>query len=907
MTRATMTSPLRMLACTLAVLVLTGCAGNGVPRLDPSGEHLFVYNPPPPASGYPVAACPPGTVPTPAPAVAAPVAGPPAIVSVPTPPPAPVAVPATNGLQPVPMPQLSGAAPVVVPVAVSPYADAAVTLAPACRAVPIGAEVILVAGVRGGDNYLRTNRRLDWTLAPGSVGQFTNIEGKRFEDYLVADFSRVGVISSTQAIGSTGRVAERVGQGGSVYVARGEGWIGVRSAVEGVTRVTVAAPEVVVPAERVKMATIYWYDAQYSFPEPVVTPPGTKGTLTTTVWKMTSRCPLPGWTVRYELTGGPQAIFVPSSSTAVEVLTDTAGRASVEIVQKDPSPGTSQIRVQLFRPADQSSPRFLVRDGGTAVSWAEGAAAATPSVPVLPGPMTTAPSTVAPPATAAPPRIPPPTSPATVIPPPSGGTGTLPNTSPPAETRPAPAAVSMLEVRVTQRTSAELGANVTFNVEIANRGQTTAHGVEVKDTYDAGLEPQLPHLAAGASIPNPIGLSLGDVAAGDTRQFSITFRVTRSGQLCHRVEAIATDGGRASKDSCIRVEPAAAASPTPSGSGAATPPIMPQTMPLEIHVTPEVATANVGQLVVFTANIRNLTQQPVPGVTVSQQNDATLSVENATEGVKYSGTQCVWNVSAIPPGRTIPVRVQCRCRQAAAKACCRFAVSVPEMRPVDETACIEITAANPPRDGNAAPAPPAAPPSRLAVQVDNRNTVNVGQNQQFLVQISNDGDTAENDIVVTVQLPAGSSFVTQESDPGVPVPQQPGEVRFGQLAELPPAFEEDLSGNGNHVAARPDDFAGHGRQPPSAARGPREHDGGGGAVRRERGERRPERACAVPAGPCVLHIAAGTAQACSGLQLKARSSLNSRQIPLPKIFVSCTMDSMIVVGQGRTTCRASGA
>ena len=137
---------------------------------------------------------------------------------------------------------------------------------------------------------------------------------------------------------------------------------------------TVVAPTVVDPSQRAKTATIYWYDAQYSFPEPVVTPPGTKGTLTTTVWKMTTRCPLGGWTVRYEMTGGPQAIFVPSGSTAVEVPTDAGGRASVQIVQKDPSPGTSQIRVQLFHPADQCNPRYVVRDGCTAVSWATGGA-----------------------------------------------------------------------------------------------------------------------------------------------------------------------------------------------------------------------------------------------------------------------------------------------------------------------------------------------------------------------------------------------------------------------------------------------------------------------------------------------------------------------------------------------------
>ncbi len=243
------------LASTLAVLALAGCADCRLPRLDPSGEHLFTFDPPPAAVP---AACPPGTVP----AAAAPVATP-AVAAAPGQGDSPIfadtkigTVPASNGLQPVPMPQISGvapvAAPVAVPVAVSPYADAAVTLAPAIRAVPIGAEVILVAGVRGGDNYLRTNRRLDWSLAPGSVGQFSDIQGKRFEDYLVADFGRVRIISSTQALGSTGRVAERVGQGGSVRVASGEGWIGVRSAVEGVTRVTVVAPEVVVPATRAR-------------------------------------------------------------------------------------------------------------------------------------------------------------------------------------------------------------------------------------------------------------------------------------------------------------------------------------------------------------------------------------------------------------------------------------------------------------------------------------------------------------------------------------------------------------------------------------------------------------------------------------------------------------------------------
>jgi uncharacterized repeat protein (TIGR01451 family) len=649
------------------------------------------------------------------------------------------------------------AAPAVAAV-VSPYSDAAVTLAPCSRVAPIGAEVILVAGVRGGDNYLRTNRRLDWFIVPGSVGQFTDIGGKHFEDYLVADFSRPRIISNCSAVGTTTRVAERVGQGDSIYVARGESWIAVRSPVEGVTRVTVAAPEVVVPAERAKTAAIYWYDAQYRFPEPVVTPPGTKGTLTTTVWKLTNRCPRAGWIVRYELTGGPQAIFVPSGSTAVEVPTDATGRASVEIVQKDPSPGTSQIRVQLLRPADQSSPQFVVRDGFTAVSWTDQTAATpvlTPAAPTLPGPVSTTP-----PATSPPPTItPPPTTPAS---------------SP---------AISVLDLKVTQRTAAVVGSNVTFDIDVTNRGTTVASRVIVRDTFEAGLE----HVS-----PSPIEFSLGELAPGETRRHAVTFRVAKPGQLCHRVEALAADGGRAvPQNSCVEaVAPTIANPPSPPktypGPNASPSPAAPTGPPLAIQVTSQAAMATVGQYVVFTATVRNLTQQALANVRVSQESDAALVVAGYTEGGVKQGKEWVWNIPTFPPGRDVRVQVQCKCGQAAPKACCRFTVALGDGQAVDsQRACIEIAAAGP-LPGGGETTPPPAVPSRLSVSVGNRNTVTAGNNQQFLVSVSNDGEAAENDIVVTVQLPPGSMLVKAEGpEPSVTFQQQAGVVRFSPIAELP--------------------------------------------------------------------------------------------------------------------------
>ena len=57
------------------------------------------------------------------------------------------------------------------------------------------------------------------------------------------------------------------------------------------------------------------------------------------------------------------------------------------------------------------------------------------------------------------------------------------------------------------------------------------------------------------------------------------------------------------------------------------------------------------------------------------------------------------------------------------------------------------------------------------------------------MSVSNDGDAAENDIVVTALLPPGLSLVQRGTfgpDAGVTFQQQAGQVRFSPLAELPP-------------------------------------------------------------------------------------------------------------------------
>ena len=204
----------------------------------------------------------------------------------------------------------------------------------------------------------------------GQCGAIHRDRREQLANFLVGDFTHPRLVSATSAVGSTTRVDQQAGAPGkSVHVDRGQGWVTVSSAVEGVSHVTVVAPEVVVPEERTKSATIFWVDAECGFPTPAIIPAGSKQSLTTTVWRHSNHCPRPGWIVRYETVCGPPAVFGPTGPPSIEAPTNEAGQANVEIVEKDPSPGTSQIRVQVIRPADSCGERLTVKESSVLVTW----------------------------------------------------------------------------------------------------------------------------------------------------------------------------------------------------------------------------------------------------------------------------------------------------------------------------------------------------------------------------------------------------------------------------------------------------------------------------------------------------------------------------------------------------------
>ena len=138
-------------------------------------------------------------------------------------------------------------------------APVAVTVRPQRTVAPVGSVVVLVAGVQTGDGYLRTNERLEWTMAPGSVGQFLAVEDNGWVDFLLGDFNRPRIVNNAFAIGSTSRESMSLNRGtpcDNLCVLRGQSWITVASGVEGTSHVTVFAPGVVCCDHRMEEAVI---------------------------------------------------------------------------------------------------------------------------------------------------------------------------------------------------------------------------------------------------------------------------------------------------------------------------------------------------------------------------------------------------------------------------------------------------------------------------------------------------------------------------------------------------------------------------------------------------------------------------------------------------------------------------
>jgi len=809
----------RVCAAALAVcaLLAAGCETLQVPRIDPSGERIFIVPPVRTAPAY-----------------------------------APAAVPGAA------VPSMS------------------VSVAPREMVTPVGREVILLATVcdRG---RASPKRRLEWSIAPGGVGHFVAVGRNTLIDRLAGDFNKTEKVDNTFAVGSTARGSFALDRGtptpgDDVCVERGQGWVSLTSPVEGTSRVTVYVPDVPHWETRTATAEIHWIDAGWQLPSPALGPAGGSQVLTTTVTRPSDGTPRAGWVVRYEILDGPPAGFLPDLARAVEVTTDSSGRAGVEIAQEQPARGENRVRVEIIRPAGLAGAaggRIVLAREVVLATWTGPGLAVRKSAPAEAGIGATLTYRI---------EV---SNPGDLPAEDVRVTDALPEGITFLESTPAaqqsgstlewslgqliPAASQTIElrcraevfgevanradatasgglsashtattrviapkveVRIDGPQQAAVGGGAKFLISITNCGQVPTGELRIKDRLDPGFE----HPVA---IRGAIERKIESLGPGETQQVDVTLTATRAGRLCHTVEVIGPEGVRATAEACVTVaaegggvpglqpttppelEPSPPLEPSPRPSPPAfgpsksapaaepgpleqppsgtLPPLQPfqppgeTAQPLDESVQPPAepqgrAAVSVrvtaprevteGEVARFFIDVTNTGERPLTNVEVVNRYDPELAPKKASDGYRIRGTSLSWTLDRLVVGQTMPLEMHCECQRAAEAACNRVTVSSAEGAQARGEACVKIRPA----------------PGELSIAVaDLRDPVAVKKGLTYEVRVTNRGRTSARSLALTATVPDGMipDPIGTSGPAGVDL-MQGQTVQFKALAEIAP-------------------------------------------------------------------------------------------------------------------------
>ncbi len=784
-----------------------GCAGHRVPAIDPSGDRIF--------SGAstaivsPFAECP-LLHPSP-PRGAAPGCAPvqPVVPVVPALPLAACPQPLAIAAQPIPQP--------APPVCNEPFRAPATAAAPCATAppgpiltvtpkeivAPVCSEVIVGAGLCNSAGYFLTGQPLEWMIPPDSVGQIVQV-GKEtrtgFTSYFRGSPHKLG---TNYVRAYTSSIAQTIDRGTAsplddVSLAKGQSWISVTSPTEGTTHVTVWAPKEKDWERRRTTARIHWVDAKWTFPAPQIARFGQPARLTTRIVR-SNGAPVPGWIVRYDVADGPEASFGAAGVKSVAPTTGIDGSTTVELVPNTTTPGITQVRVQIIRPATGRGDPLdgkIIGQGLTSVTWSSPGlqvrASGPESVPID-GTLSY--------------RVEVANSGDLVardvklsfIPPRSVSVlSSVPQASPLGQTlawrlgdmRPRSTTVvqincratmvadiraafraesterlvaegvvstrvfaSALLVRMTGPETVEVGQTAQFRIELTNTSRTAMTNVRVRDTYDPGL-------TEVNNKRSPIDIDIDQIQPGETKPFAVTFTVNEPGKQCHRIDVTADGGHAASARGCVTGV---------SAGTAPMPPPRPQPSRVSLEIKP-VVPIEVGKKGVVQVDVINVGTTPITNVQLLIEHAASLSPVQASPDASADDSSVSWQIASIGPSQRVSRQVEYEGLQADPRATVRATIVSDQTAEQAKEATIRVVAPaiTPPMGGKAGPAaPPAANANNLQISAaDNPDPVKAGAEITYLIDVTNAGGKDDGDVVLTFMLPAGFTYKSLSESTG---------------------------------------------------------------------------------------------------------------------------------------------
>lgn len=235
---------------------------------------------------------------------------------------------------------------------------------------PVRTQHVMVATVKDKDGKTLPNRRVEWMIAEGSVGDIVEVDESGWRA------SRGYKVTNKYAVSHTNNFEHVLDMGNDdpsddIQLTPGQTWAVITSPIEGTSHVTVYAPGIYDWSKHKVFVKKHWFDVAWQFPPPATNPVGTNHTFTTVVTKHSDGSPLSDYLVTYRITDGPAAVFESSGSDTATVRTGPNGEASVTIRQVSPAEGTNNVQIDIERPADTQccKPGAHIATGYTSKTW----------------------------------------------------------------------------------------------------------------------------------------------------------------------------------------------------------------------------------------------------------------------------------------------------------------------------------------------------------------------------------------------------------------------------------------------------------------------------------------------------------------------------------------------------------
>ncbi len=278
--------------------------------------------------------------------------------------------------------------------------------------------------------------------------------------------------------------------------------------------------------------------------------------------------------------------------------------------------------------------------------------------------------------------------------------------------------------------------SIAIRYEVRNTGNGPAEGVRVRDALPEGLT------VDGQGV---VDLDAGTLEAGQSRTFDAIAKAARPG----RYESTAAASGAGG----LSAESARIATTVRRPTLEITPACPGQTY-LGRDLAFQFTVKNVGDI----AAANTLVQMPVPGGT---------QFARATEGGAASGGTVSWRIGTLAPGESKVIGVAVK--PSGAEGVRVTATASAPCAPTVDASC---------------QASVVGIPALLVEAIDLDDPIEVGQDQTYVITITNQGTAADSAVRLVCELPKGQEFVS--SNGPTQATSQGGTVSFAPVGTLPP-------------------------------------------------------------------------------------------------------------------------